>query len=74
MVVAENMLLSTDQDQRAKRAAAAVTVRQIFRPTARRAKLNRRRLFRGMTYATTPMTVTGRWSTHRAKFIRQVHL
>jgi hypothetical protein len=49
MVVAENMLLPTDQDQRAERSAAAKTVREIFRPTAGSAKLNWRGLFRGMT-------------------------
>ena len=40
-------------DERAKGAAAAVAIRQIFTPAARSAELNRRRLNRGVTDATT---------------------
>ena len=60
-------------DERAKGAAAAVAIREIFTPAARSAELNRRRLNRGVTYATTA-TVPAAVARKCAEFIGEMNL
>ena len=67
VIIAQDVLRSADLNQRAKCAAAAKTIGEIFAPAAGSAELNRRRLSGGVTDAASG-------SRHRAKFVGQFNL
>ncbi len=66
MVIAEDMLVSTDGNKRAERAATAKAVGEIETPAARGAELDGRGLFRGVANA------AAAWPGHGAEFFGEL--